>query len=989
MAISKTICLAFLFINLSLTCPADDYDYLTSASSDDFQNLIDLIKCPKTYIKLIKGDFVFKNTSTIINLNSIAEQELVIEAVLCEGVVTENCYDSKSLPKIQLGNSSAQLRISSKTSIKNVIFSHKYLFKTGCSTCDYCRFLNQTNGDFYNDRNQTMTNLEYLETSFCTKYNDLNFIFTSSELVLENVKFADFRIGYKSIIYVEAGNFIMKNVSFSNVLAAEAVILTKNILNSFINSIIYDGGLIELVNNGFEFYINSKLGSFMKLYYVLDLNFSNLEFKLNHYDGTSNFIQITNIKDSIIQNCSFHHNTIKTNLIYVSQLDISLYGTLAPFPKFIIKHSEFYKNFFTGLLYVAYDQRMQNFTIDGCSIRENIGGQAFYISTNLFDFSVKTDIIFEILLKNLIYEKNLISYCIKASNFPIIHLNYIEMTENGYEKDPNDYILNEIKTDPRVYSKLSYPWTANLIELTSLYIRKIDSLIMENISFKFNQGCLLFADLISQNFMSNIISDSNYAISKNLFYFYLIYSSYINQLFLTNTLNSNENFYLMAFGTYLNFNYFIFNNSRIVNCSRLMDLELRKKISFENLTIINSPNSLNSQIKIKFKDVSSFELLNSNFDKNLVPIFWLSSDSSLLEIDFQMKDSTFTDSKSTSSLFVIETSIRLSSSSQILRCNYYNITGNSLWISSVLGKLLMSDLEFIDHYGNSATVYILTSTIIYIRNSTFVNTSNEALDYFSLSPKSYLITENCNFTYITTLVIKITSSVYIDYGSTFMYNSETILSANQYGNVTLVNSQIIENSRNNDNHLFYFIYYSNLTILNSTIKNNYLSKSSVIFIEAGSMISIDITLFYNNTGYRGSILFIQHSNTYTSFINNSKISNNLALLTDTIFLLQGKLHIENSEFIENEAESSVAIHGTYESLLSIKNSKFIGHVGDTACVKIGDQSYAFIESCEIYDSSSEDYGVMFKAADSYLSLKGCKIKNIKLLFGNLILASES
>ena len=213
--------------------------------------------------------------------------------------------------------------------------------------------------------------------------------------------------------------------------------------------------------------------------------------------------------------------------------------------------------------------------------------------------------------------------------------------------------------------------------------------------------------------------------------------------------------------------------------------------------------------------------------------------------------------------------------------------------------------------------------------------------------------------------------------------------SNQYGNITIKNTQIFKNDRNSSIPLFYSIYFSSITISNSVIKNNYINKKSLIFMETDSMIFINNTTITDNTGYRGSVLLIQHSTQFNSIISNSIFNNNSALYTDTIFLLQANLSVINCTFNDNKAMSSPAVHATYESNLNLTNVEFSGQLGDPAYVKIADESKGFIDSCRFYDTNSIGYGVILKIIESFVIMREAYFKNISFEQGHLVIVYES
>jgi hypothetical protein len=149
------------------------------------------------------------------------------------------------------------------------------------------------------------------------------------------------------------------------------------------------------------------------------------------------------------------------------------------------------------------------------------------------------------------------------------------------------------------------------------------------------------------------------------------------------------------------------------------------------------------------------------------------------------------------------------------------------------------------------------------------------------------------------------------------------------------------------------------------------------------------TLLLNNTGFRGSVLFIQHSSSFLSKINYSTFKFNRAFEINTIFLLESNLSIDHSDFIENTSNGSAGIHVTYESSLKLNNSRFIGHVGLFSCIRAEDSSEVEVFHSQFLNSSEKTSGSLIKTSESSFKCLGCKFSRISYGSGNLIYSLSS
>lgn len=118
---------------------------------------------------------------------------------------------------------------------------------------------------------------EFNDSAICLKYQNLSLIVLNESgiLTLNNVKFINLRMELESII--KSQNIIklyMRNVDFINIVALRnnyqsAIIKAINcihiqdsIIDDYCGEIHYNGGLVKLINNGFEiFNINNLLST--------------------------------------------------------------------------------------------------------------------------------------------------------------------------------------------------------------------------------------------------------------------------------------------------------------------------------------------------------------------------------------------------------------------------------------------------------------------------------------------------------------------------------------------------------------------------------------------------------------------------------------------------------------------------------------------------------------------------------------------------------
>lgn len=180
------VALMFLVISIlkfqtywSVSCSDEILYYSESLNSNNLIPAFSSITCPSTYLYLTDGDFSLSTASTI-NLNEVASSLLEILPLYCEPGQISNCYSLGTRPTILLTDSIVTFIVTGTVLIKNIIFSHKFDFKAGCSICDYCRATTNIEGFYYNDRNELIVENEFLSQDVCDEYTNLDFISVQS-----------------------------------------------------------------------------------------------------------------------------------------------------------------------------------------------------------------------------------------------------------------------------------------------------------------------------------------------------------------------------------------------------------------------------------------------------------------------------------------------------------------------------------------------------------------------------------------------------------------------------------------------------------------------------------------------------------------------------------------------------------------------------------------------------------------------------------------
>ncbi|CAG9324278.1 unnamed protein product [Blepharisma stoltei] len=203
----------------------------------------------------------------------------------------------------------------------------------GCNSiyCDYCAysFYNESDGYYYNDRNQRISQNISLDSCQIEETGSLSLFYAKSAFTLTNVEIRNFRFNYDSII---SGNGAIElfNVFFDNIWLSGK---EKNAVVHPDGNFTYLGGSVTRLNNGFEFGDPLDFRGF--LYYESNsaLTIKNVDFKYNLIYlkpqsslSSGSLIYISNLAKFEMDNCTFMYNYCETGIFY-SKLNIDSYDS--------------------------------------------------------------------------------------------------------------------------------------------------------------------------------------------------------------------------------------------------------------------------------------------------------------------------------------------------------------------------------------------------------------------------------------------------------------------------------------------------------------------------------------------------------------------------------------------------------------------------------------------------------------------------------------
>ncbi|CAG9312603.1 unnamed protein product [Blepharisma stoltei] len=215
--------------------------------------------------------------------------------------------------------------------INNVIFDWKNTV-SACKDdtyCDYCPFVRYELKEnyYFNDRGEIIN--DFLSPNWCELNKDQIFMqITSSNLLLRNVTFANFRTDFDSIFFINGdSNVTFYDVTFDNIKVNDDyeswVIRWDG--NSYGN-FKFENGKVSRLNNGFELYdpINTK--GFLNATGINSIVFRNVEFRNNAVfkqsvsgHNIASLIFLNLFQAFWIDSCSFLYNLCDYGIIYIQE----------------------------------------------------------------------------------------------------------------------------------------------------------------------------------------------------------------------------------------------------------------------------------------------------------------------------------------------------------------------------------------------------------------------------------------------------------------------------------------------------------------------------------------------------------------------------------------------------------------------------------------------------------------------------------------------
>lgn len=199
----------------------------------------------------------------------------------------------------------------------------------------------------------------------------------------------------------------------------------------------------------------------------------------------------------------------------------------------------------------------------------------------------------------------------------------------------------------------------------------------------------------------------------------------------------------------------------------------------------------------------------------------------------------------------------------------------------------------------------------------------------------------------------------------------------QYSSVAYIENATFKSNkaRYNKGGAIYNFENSVMVIKNSVFTENYASRyGGVIFNKGNSNLTLINTTFKNNNAGTGGVIYNMES-AYI-FMNNSKFNNNSASSGGVIYSEASKLDGYNLNFSNNYGTNGGCIYLTSTSYINLVNSSFINNSASSGGVMyLNGDNYLYINSSEFNSNhASSDGGVIYNSG-AYVEINSSQFNN--------------
>lgn len=779
----------------------------------------------------------------------------------------------------------------------------------------------------------------------------------------------------------------------------------------YTNYFTYIGGIVELLNNGYEVIDSNPLTPFMTLQTISSVTISQVTFRKNLSTNTNNgFISMNYCISVRLSELYFHNNYVKSSIIsfdeslhyYSTEQEVSLNLEANIYFSDLI----FENNTAETLIRVYYKSNCQSLKFDSLTF---INNQAKYNLIDIYHTESISDLCINGGLENgYLMERRFLDLIngnfvnnfaaeslINLKEMPNVAFLNSRFEGNGIYIDPNEVTIKGMKIDDRVYIQNDVPVFEDRESWYLINFVDIYRLEFANNNFEDNVSPLIHLNniFLEISFEKSIFKENFVSVNE---WFVSISSAVPCEIryleFFNNTFALFKKALVYLQPTVSNTVYKI-SHVNVEKSAEAFRIQLASLLDIYNLTVLDSQAELYSVLYFTGTTSAILTIADSSFIGNSGVTLYLTSEISGSSLLLTISNSLVSSSKGGNEGLFIDSSLKLTSSSTIKSSIFTLNQSPVLSLSSNSGELLIIDCIFEDNQlGDLSLIKITGQSKVDIRQILFKNNSAESLIYiFSFNNSTITYFTKCDFENNQGTAIKLSNAVAIIKDSVFNENS------GDYGSIAYLNNQatmvmsnvLLHKNVVEINGIICLLISSYIEISDSVFTNNTaFHKGGGIFADMNSQFLIKNSSFLYNFALQGSSIFIQHSQG-NSQIKNSFFMYNSAQKSGTISTLESILSISDSVLKANTGLYYPALEVLYFSKVTIKNSQFSHHSGEGAHISLQESSELTIFSSTFSNSFCEYTGCAFVINKSYFSCSDCNIGSIVSNGGSAIYCEKS
>jgi hypothetical protein len=567
---------------------------------------------------------------------------------------------------------------------------------------------------------------------------------------------------------------------------------------------------------------------------------------------------------------------------------------------------------------------------------------------------------------------------------------------NRNDLNENDVIFQTFKSQPEVYFKGPARKTSNnpvfFVSLVMITNSELNSIV-------FSSNLFAFLNLDGTNStLKNILIQNNNKVDSSQGQISIKFKEKLTISSLNFENNSfktsiKELFSITSSNTYPSKEYL--NSIIIQNSEGSISLGDISALNLVDFQAESSYNQISPLIEINLSGVS--EIFIQNFKISGLRQQVLSVNSiGMEETKVKMENFNIKNVNGKTPLIFIQVSL-LSSQENVNYLKdsvFFNNTGSVFEVISNAGKFLVQNSTFTSNTGNIAVLGLENDIIMTLDKCVFKeNVGRNIISIFTNSNTTGIITKDSVFEGNNGVVIKNDGSLFKDYRSLFLkndYQFAPVLKGGLYSLNYFISSNISENN-SKEKGCIYASWKSKVILDSCTSSFNEAQEvGGVIYVDQNSILQITNSTFNSNKATQGSSIYIQNSQSSENFIKTSTFSENLALLSGTITVLDSSISISSTFLLKNQAHyESPGLIITYNSKLILSNSHFSSHSGDSSHLTLEGNSNGTISNSSFKSGNSSEISSGIRVYNSNLQCTLCTFEDFESHHSSTIFCSRS